>query len=304
MTINQGNALRKLDKILSKVLTEKQDQGAGPVLLKEMGLKQTPNNLALFFRLMAKAKEEAMSIKKENINRYLAAIDDLYNLFFTNSVWDAKLSAFVSPINSRNLLLATDALAEYYHNQNPIFSLEQDFLDYTQKELNSLLEKVIKSDISKDLKSFIESSIGAILKAVRNYQIDGTEELDKIIKSLITELMMKEKSINDKDKNNPAYKKFQAILLSFTLWTAPSPYDIIGAVPDLNEFWIPGIQKMAEDYQKIEEIVIETETIQEAIEKTRNIFDKQSIKRLSGKEIKALPAGQDDFNTADSAHDE
>ncbi|MHC5770277.1 MAG: hypothetical protein ACYTXI_32645 [Nostoc sp.] len=117
--------------------------------------------------------------------------------------------------------------------------------------------------------------------------------MEKATKSLGSDLVMTEHIIENQDKDNPVYKRAKAWFLSLLIYIAPSPYDIIGTVPDIYDFWIPKFEELVEGCEKVEQMIGERPTIQEAFEKASNTFDKQSQKRITGaREFKALPASK------------
>ncbi len=107
---------------------------------------------------------------------------------------------------------------------------------------------------------------------------------------------MVEHSLEDKDRNNPVYKHVKAWVLSLLIYITPSPYDIVGVVPDIHDFWVPKFEELAAGHKKVEQIVDVSSTIQEAFEKALNTFDKQSQKSIAGgRELKALPSSKEDL---------
>ncbi|MBD2354883.1 hypothetical protein H6G41_09650 [Tolypothrix sp. FACHB-123] len=271
------------------------NQPSGPILLKVMKLSNQPQNIVDFYELLNKAEEEARSIRNNaNINRYLQTIEELHHCFVVHHLWNTKWDTFATYIEGKGVLNTLDALAYFFNFQNPAIFLEQDFLDKLKSEFSSLLERIFESDLSKELKRFLIERIEDILKAIRRYYIDGTEGLEKATKSLVSDLVMAEHSLKDNDKNNPLYKRVKAWGLSLLIYIAPSPYDIIGAVPDIHDFWVPKFEELAAGQQKVEQIICETSTIQEAFEKTSYIFNKQQQKMIAGREPKALPASKED----------
>lgn len=198
---------------------------------------------------------------------------------------------------SVNQVLNTlDALANYFHSQNPAILLEQDFLQKLNGEFESLLDGILNSNLSGELKRFLRERLEDILRAIRRYHIDGTEGLEKAAQSLVSDLVMTEFSLKDEDKKNPMYKHIKAWVISLLLYITPSPYDIIGAIPDIYDFWVPKFEELAAGHEKVEQIICEAPTIQEAFEKASNTFDKQPQKSIAGgKELKALPASKEDL---------
>jgi hypothetical protein len=260
-----------------------------------MKLSEHPQNIIDFYELLSKAKEEAKSIKnKQNINRYLQTIEELYQVFVLNHLWVTAWSTFAAHIEGKGVLNTLDALAEFFNSENPEIFLEQDFLEKLNGEFRNLLDGILESNLSKELKRFLIERIEDILKAIRRYHIDGTEGLEKATKALVSNLVMTEHSLQDNDKDNPLYKHVKAWVLSLLIYIAPSPYDIIGAVPDIHDFWVPKFEELAAGREKVEQIICETPTIQEAFEKASKIFDRQPQKSITGgRELKALPASKE-----------
>ena len=72
-----------------------------------------------------------------------------------------------------------DALADFFHAQDPLVFLEQDFLDQLKTEFQSLSDSILNSTLSNELKKFLIEKVEDILAAIRRYHIDGTEGLTK-----------------------------------------------------------------------------------------------------------------------------
>lgn len=298
--MQQSNALRRLELILNKAISEgDKNQQSGPIILKAMKLNEQPQNILDFYELLNKAEEEGGKLKNlPNINRYLQTLEELRQVFIVNHVWGTLWSIFASHIENRNVLITLDALANYFHDQNPSILLEQDFLDKLNSEFESLLQEILTSDLSKALKRFLIVRLEDILQAIRRYHIDGIEGLEKATKSLVSDLVMTEHGLKQEDKKNPKYGRVKAWALSLLLYFAPSPYDIIGAVPAIDEFWVPKFEELATGYKKINQIICKEPTIQEAFEEASNTFDRQSQKSITGgKERKALPAPKEEMET-------
>lgn len=295
--MQQSNALRRLEEMLTEAVSNgDRNQPSGPILLKAMKLSNQPQNIVDFYELLNKAEEEGRSIRnKPNINRYIQTVEELHHVFVVHHLWNTKWETFATYIENKGVLNTLDALADFFNSQNPAIFLEQDFLEKLNGEFRNLLDRILKSDLSKELKIFLIERIEDILKAIRRYHIDGTEGLEKATKSLVSDLVMVEHSLEDNDKNNPLYKRVKAWGLSLLIYIAPSPYDIIGAVPDIHEFWVPKFEELAAGHKKVEQIICDTSTIQEAFEKASNIFDKQQQKSIAGRDLKALPASKENL---------
>ena len=284
--------------MLDEAVTEgDKNQASGPILLKAMKLSEQPQNILDFYELLSKAEEEAKKLKDlPKISKYLQKLEELYQVFVLNHVWSTQWQIFSVHIENGGVLITLDALANYFHSQHPALFLEQDFLGKLSGEFESLSCRISESDLSKELKKFLIARVEDILEAIRRYSMDGTQRLEKAAQSLISDLVMTEPSLKDKDKQNPLYNQVKAWFLSILLYIAPSPYDIIGAVPDTYDFWIPKFEELAAGHEKVERITCETQTIQEAFSKALNIFDRQPQKSIAGsKELKSLPASKENL---------
>lgn len=305
--MQQSSALRRLEETLTNAITNGDTKkAAGPILLEAMHLESQPHNIVDFYELLNKAEEEARCIRtKPRIDRYLQTIEKLHEYFVTQHIWGVAWSTFATYIEDKGFLNTLDSLAEFFHTENPAILLEKEFLEKLNDEFSDLVEKILQSDLPKDLKRFLVGHIEDILKAIRRYRIDGTEGLKKAAQSLVSDLMMTEHRLKDADKRNPIYTCIKAWGLSLLLYIAPSPYDIIGAVPDIHDFWVPKFEELSSGHKKIEETISNTSTIQEAFEKSANAFDRKQQQSLPGsKELKALPASKEDpeVNTCDKGN--
>jgi hypothetical protein len=293
--IQQSNALRRLEQILTEAVNSgNKNQKAGVVLLQAMQADVEPYRLVDLYEILNKAEEETKSIKKNNINRYLQTITDLHQLFIVNHLWDTQWENLATSIQNKGVLNTLDSLAEFFSQQNPAIFLEQDFLGKLNDEFESVLKEILSSDLANELKRFLTQRLEDILRAIRRYNIDGTEGLEKAAKSLINDLVMGENSLKKEDRTNPIYKKVTSCVLGFLLYIAPTPYDIIGAVPDLQDFWVPKFEELVAGQKKLEQGISETSTMLEAFEKASEIFHRREQKMIMGREMKALPASKED----------
>jgi len=296
--MQQSNALTRLENILTEAV-EKGDKNraSGHVLLTVMGLPSTESqNLLNFYELLNRAEEETRRLKDINrIERYLKFIVELRAFSASGDLWNSAWENFSNYIEAKSVLISLDSLAREFHRQNPSILLEQEFLEKLSSKFESLLRSTLSSDLSKELKRFLVERIEDILTAIRKYHIDGTEGLKKAAQSLVSDLVLNEHRIKSEDQKNSMYSKVIApILLLLKLVTPNSIYDFIGAVPDLDSYWIPKFEEVAKGFEDMEQIIRETPTLQEAFKKAPDIFKKQPQKSIIGREeLKALPASKE-----------
>jgi hypothetical protein len=307
--MQQSNSLRKIEEILSKAVnTGENNTTGGYVLLTTMNLEHDkPENLIYFYELLGRAKEEAKSIKNQpNIDRYIQSIDVLHEKFIINHIWTSQWNIFSSYIKSANVLNTLDSLAIFFGTQNPVILLNRGLLDELNSKLKELLEEINSSDLSRESKRFMVERIENIITAINKYDIDGTKGVEQATKSFISDLVMNEHNLKDSDKSNPICNKVVSVICSVLLFVKPTPWDIIGVMPDLNDFWMPRIESFTEVCGKIESAIVESSTIQQAFEKASYIVlhGEQQKTITGGKELKALPASIDGSKTNEKLKNE
>lgn len=294
--IQQSSALRRLEEVLTiAVANGERTHASGPILLEAMKLSSESRNILDFYELLNKVEEEAKSIRnKQNIDRYIQSIEKLHQVFVDNHTWGAPWNIFATYIEDKDVLNILDALADFFYSQNPTIFLEQEFLENLNREFNSLLDEIISSELSKELKRFLVERIADILTAIRRYHIDGTKGLEKAIKSFVSDLVISGHSLNNEVKKFSISRKCVSYITSLYFLITP----IISIVPDIHGFWVPQYEKLVEDSKKIERIIDDSSTFQEVFEKASCIFTKQPQNMIAGREQRSLPAPKEESETA------
>jgi hypothetical protein len=299
--MQQSNALRRLEVVLSEAFENGAvDQPAGSVLLKAMKLSvDDSNNIIDFYGILNKAREEARRMKGiPKIERDVDTLDKLTRLFVTHPIFSTQWQTLVNYIGDGHYLSVLNSLANSFHAQNPTIFLEREFLENLNREFNALLDEIISSELSKELKRFLVKRIEDILTAIRRYHIEGTEGLEKAIKSFISDSVISEHSLNKEVKKSAIFRKIMAFITTLLIYCKPSPYDIIGIVPDIHDFWIPQYEELVEGREKIETIVDESSTFQEIFEKASSIFTRQPQKMIAERPVLSLPSPSEEPETA------
>lgn len=285
----QTSALQKLADLFEKASDKGEiSEPSLTVLLEIMKSSCSNDDPIEFFGLLYKAIEELdkINILKPKGSRH--AIQKLHDFIVKSNLHKMPLTEFNSYIEDKNIIHILISLAGNYKNRNPTIFLESDFLDGLKEQFNSLLNEITDSDLSNNLKRFLTKQIEDILYAIRRYSIDGTEGLEKAIKSFFSDLAIVESHLDNKDKKNPIYKNCQswvsALLISLLY---PSAYDIIGVYPTINDYYIPKIEELVKHTKEISGNIGEI-SIQEVLEKSLDSFKKQPHESLSGKEQKSI----------------
>lgn len=287
--MNQSSALRILEQILAEAVKSGDRTQIGiTILLQTMKLSGEPKNIMVFYEILNKAKEEAKSIRnKPNLDRYIIAVDELHGVFATNHLASAKWATFASLIETKNILNTLDALSDFFHSQNPRMILEEDFLEKLNNEFMSLLNQILQSELPRELQRFLLDRIENILNAIRKYHIDGTDGLEKAIKSLVSDLVMTESTLKDEDRMNPVFNGIRAWSIGLLIWITPTPYDMIGAVPDIHDFWIPKFEQLQERVDAVKgKMSISKKAV--SIQEVSSVFSEESQKIICGGEDQKL----------------
>jgi hypothetical protein len=283
--LKQSNSLRKLHIILRKAFHDGDVNKLGVnVLLDVMNLESgSPGNIIEFYRLLSRAKEETESIRNMYDNDdHLKSIIKLNDYFVENNLLASAWHQYKSYLETTNSLLLLDSFANNFHRENPTFLLDQDFLDKLDTEFSTILKEIISSDLSKEFKETLVTHIEEILRVIRRYHIDGTKGLKRATQSLVSDLVMSELGLKNEDKTSPTYNKFEGWILSLLIYLAPTPWDIIGAAPDIEGYWVPKFEQLVTIRNKIEPSICEASTISEAFDKATIRLKEQDPKMLEG----------------------
>jgi hypothetical protein len=259
--MQRSSALQNLEVILYEAFNRGNKDAPGAlVLLAAMNLETRPENLVNFYELLNKAIEEARLIKNQRrLEDHLQTLNELYALFISEHLWTQPWVVFTKKNALKNALTTLDALSNYFHLQKPTKFLEQDFLDSLNVQLAEILADIVKSDdLSRELKNFLSISIEDIISAIRKYYIAGTEGLKKSVNSVVADLMVRDFNLDEKGRSNAKYRRIKSCLFGLLFFITPTPYDIIGAAPDIQDFWMPKFGELVKKQDKVEKIMLLT----------------------------------------------
>ncbi len=71
----------------------------------------------------------------------------------------------------------------------------------------------------------------------------------KLAKELLREyqISLLEHRLSSEDKKSSIYKRAKSLFFAACLYISPTPYDVIGIIPDAYEFWIPKIESLVQE---------------------------------------------------------
>jgi hypothetical protein len=292
MLQRQSSALRRLEEVISDAFSNGDpSKPASHALLGSMKLPVLYHNITDFYGLLSKATLEAKSIRKNvKLEQYLKALNDFNSLLAMNHVWKDPWSTFKISIEAQNILIVINSLADYFGLENPSIFLEEDFLETLKVTFNNLLEEIMSSEISVDLKNFLARQIGDILTAIYQYDIDGTKGLEKAAKSTIANLILSESTLAEADRKNPLYQKAISTIFGLTMSITSLGLTI---APDYDSFWRPNSEYFLERCSEFIAAINDGDSIQSAFEKVRAYSREEKQKIISGSKPKLLPPGEE-----------
>jgi hypothetical protein len=302
--MQRSSALQNLETILYEASKNgNATLASGVVLLKTMNLDPQPENLANFYELLNKAMAEAKLIKikiQPRLDDRLSTLKALYIFMTVNHLWAQPWSVFTTDSEGRlkHAMTALSELAGNFHAQNPVKFLEQDFLNSLNTQLAEILGEILKSgDLSEDLKNFLVASVEDLLSAVRRYYIDGTIGLEKSVKSLITDLEIKDSTLDKKGKQDPNYRRLKSHVIGLLLFLVPSNvYDLIGVSP-YAETLVHEFGQLVMEQKHVEHIMLKNPDlgISEILKKALALSNGKSERRLEAKaQRKAISSAKED----------
>jgi hypothetical protein len=300
--MNESNRLRSLHQILNNAILDGiPEENAGYVLLDAMRLERKPYNFMAFYELFSKAKDDALSlmtiengIYKEEYTVQINAITKLQDFFISNNAFAQVWKTFLDEIERGHYMGILSPLAREFRKHNPKIFLEKDFLERFNIDLTKLINEVLESELSPDLKKYIINKIEDLTQSIRRYLIDGTDGLEKIVKSVMCDLTLSEYNLTDRDKKNSKYKKFRSIAFAMLHFCTPTLWDITGFVPDYQQFWKPTYEEFIKGQEEIERISEKHTNILEIIrdsEIQKICIYKKEIKQIEGSEEQKVLEG-------------
>lgn len=271
--VEQSSALRILEEVLD---TASQDGpshiSAGTVLLNTLKQTPKPQNMIAFYSLLARAVKEAeLLVDKESpqqrrITRNIEQLHALNSFFLENHLWGMAWHSCRSHIEQRNFLTVLHSLAEEYFKQCAFVKVPQDTINSLIDELNSIVEKVLDTDLSKDLKQHLILTLNELISTLRNYQVEGTQGIYQKSGSLSYRLLEVDTKVKEADRNNSAYQSATSWVLSIATFFAPqSMYDVASFVPAMHDFYIPKLEQLMEKEKQIESLLKEKSSLYDVL---------------------------------------
>jgi len=292
--MKQDSALRRVEVALECAIHHNDSEASARAVISfVMGLDDSNLSLIRFYGLLDKARDEAQSLQNfKRKSRYIRRLSNLYGMLLKYDLGEIPWGTVAEEIDSTGVLESLDSLANYFSIQNPSVSLEPDFLEQLSNEISDVLTQVQGAGLSRKARLLLVRQLEGILRAIQRYGIDGSKGLKKSVQAVITDLVITEHEIGEKDKRSPSYKRVVGWAGALLLYLVPPPnaWDLVGAVPDFNEFWAPQIGELLAGQKEIEDIFDDALTVQELFAKTANLVRRNTQIRLGGAaEYNSLP---------------
>ncbi|PSR17013.1 hypothetical protein C8255_14780 [filamentous cyanobacterium CCP3] len=222
--------------------------------------------------------------------------ENLITIYFDQKKSNWNWSTFDAELESKGIYTIISGFLEIYNLKfSANIYLQEEFLGRLKKNFESMLNEVDDSALSKDLKQFFTYKLEELIKAIRRYQLDGSEGLKKVTQEFICDFGIIQSKLNSEDRRNPVAKKVISRFVQLNTILGLNVLSTFGGIPEIDAYWLPKISKFFESTESAEVISIgEKFSLEEIIE--------ESVRRISGYEQhflegkakpKALPAGDD-----------
>jgi hypothetical protein len=240
--MQQSNSGRRLCNILEKAVEEGNKEAIiYTVIGSALGVEDVSNKYFLtdFFVLMADVERVVTLLKKvPRQDKYIDAIREIQNIFFTYSLPGDKWANISNLIESRNLILLLDACATFISQENPEVSLSENQLEEYLSRCEELLKETMESDLSDDIKTFLVVRLEEVCTAIRHYSIGGPERLRILVEANIGGMILRSAAISTQDKEKPILKTIFGWLLTFG--------SLLGLASDMQGFLLPQVTEAAQ----------------------------------------------------------
>ncbi|QCS49267.1 hypothetical protein FEK30_07360 [Picosynechococcus sp. PCC 11901] len=210
----QSSQLRTLQRIFKEAIKSgKTDSAAKDVILPLIKLPVNADSVITFYGILFNAANEVNSFRssptmeKDILQESLQSITKLNRFFVENNIWNTPWQKFSTFLKNANYILLLDNLSNYYYSAYKLKTVDEEDLEKIAQKINQLLDDVDKSGLPSNVKNVLISHLNEILRVISRYQIDGTEGLQKVAKSMMTDLLLAEKSIDLEDQPKTTFNK-------------------------------------------------------------------------------------------------
>jgi hypothetical protein len=217
--MEQNNAARRLCNILeSTVANGNNDQLIYQALAGALGIGNPDANKHLFtefFILLAEVERIVKQLKRvKNLEKYIHAIEEIQSIFFTYGIFQGKWSLVSSTIQNRNLILILDSCANFIAQEQIDPSLSEEQLQEYLQQCEGLLQALMESDLTEDIKTFLIVRLEEICTAIRHYALGGPERLRTVVEANIGGMILRSAGLNPQEKEKPILRNIFSWLLN------------------------------------------------------------------------------------------
>ncbi|MBW4518765.1 MAG: hypothetical protein KME16_03560 [Scytolyngbya sp. HA4215-MV1] len=217
--MEQNNAARRLCNILERAIANgKDDKIIYQVIAEALAIKAPDSNkyaFTEFFVLLAEVEHITKQLKKvRGLDKYIEAVQEIQSIFFTYGMFQGQWNSVRSTIEGRNLILGLDACANFIAQEKIDPSLGEEQLKEYLQQCEALLQEVMESDLSEDIKTFLVVRLEEICTAIRHYSLGGPERLRTVVEANIGGIILRSAAISSQDKEKPIFQKIFGWLLT------------------------------------------------------------------------------------------
>ncbi|MBD2168046.1 hypothetical protein H6G04_27045 [Calothrix membranacea FACHB-236] len=241
--MRQNNAARRLYDAFQYALADgNPNEFTYLVLARAFGVKDPESNkyfLIDIFDLLAEVEKKIKLLKNvDGIEIYVKGIQEIQYYLITCNPLDGLWQTLKSFIEGRNLSLILHSCANFLDQEQPEPELTDEQLHEYLKQCESLLQEVVISDLSNDIKEYLVVRLEEICSAIRHYKIGGPERLRIIVEASIGAAVVRYGQYSEQQKEG-IFKKIMNVLGPIAT--------VLGLVADTNGFVLPAVKEVVKN---------------------------------------------------------
>lgn len=211
--MEEDNAARRLCNMFN--IAFKEDDGNKYIYIVlglALGIIDPENNKHLItevFVMLSEVDKELKKLQKvNNIEIYIKGIQEIQYYLVTANIYQGTWNQLKPNIENRNFILVLESCANFIALEKPNIALSETQLTEYLKQCEALLEELIISELSDDIKTYLVERLEEVCTAIRNYKIGGSKRLKIVIESNIGAIVLHNKDYTLEQKNGLIGKIF------------------------------------------------------------------------------------------------
>ena len=194
-----SNSIINLYEILEKANHGNLNINAADIIAEAMNSDDVESSILDFYGLLVKVEKDIKTIVDiEDLEDNIESITELQKFFVQANLFADRWSKFHQFIKNKNIHVILKHLSRDFESQQKKVYFDESFIKELRSDFNDILEKVINSDLSKDVKIFLLGRIEELLYYIDRYKIYGSKDLEFVVQSTLWNFYREQKMYQNK----------------------------------------------------------------------------------------------------------